>query len=56
MEEITMIYLENSDADYCKSRREAKQKNKNSQNLNLFFVKFFLLFHISSSRKEKASH
>lgn len=51
MEEITMIYLENSDADYCKSCKKAK---KHSQNSFFIFRFFFIIspfkFHFSKTK------
>lgn len=37
MEEITMIYLENNDADYCKSRKKTTNLTQILQNSSAFF-------------------
>lgn len=46
MEEITMIYLENSDADYCKSRRKQNQTHSKFSNILFMLIWFRLkIFH-----------
>jgi hypothetical protein len=37
-----MIYLENSDADYCKSRKKAKKNSQNSFYISFLFYYFTL--------------
>jgi hypothetical protein len=43
MEEITMIYLENNDADYSKSCKQAKQHSQNSIFQNSLSILFILI-------------